>query len=76
MGEKEIILFETGKEVRYPGGKTPDDMLESMHEIGKDHFKDPWGTPYQYRNLAQGPHFAGGKPKFCRRDRSYQPPQL
>jgi len=68
--EKEIILFELEKG-RYPGW--PDDMLETMKEIGRDHFKDPWGTPYQYRNLAQGPHTGSGKPKFCRRDRSYNP---
>ena len=67
---KEIILFELEKG-RYPGW--PEDMLETMQEIGRDHFKDPWGTPYQYRNLAQGPHTGGGKPKFCRRDRSYNP---
>ena len=68
--EKEIILFELEKG-RYPGW--PHDMLETMKEIGRDQFKDPWGTPYQYRNLAQGPHTGGGKPKFCRRDRSYNP---
>ena len=68
--EKEIILFQLEKG-RYPGW--PDDMLETMHEIGRDHFKDPWGTPYQYRNLAQGPHTGSGKPKFCRRDRSFNP---
>jgi general secretion pathway protein G len=74
MVEKEIIFFETEKGY-YPGGKKPiiTFMLESMHEIGKDDFKDPWGTPYQYRNLAQGPHTGGGKPKFCRRDRSFNP---
>ncbi|MEE9526110.1 MAG: type II secretion system protein GspG [Syntrophobacteria bacterium] len=74
MVEKEIILFEMERGY-YPGGKQPiiTFMLESMHEIGKDHFKDPWGTPYQYRNLAQGPHTGGGKPQFCRRDRSYNP---
>ena len=74
MVEKEIILFEMERGY-YPGGRQPiiTFMLESMHEIGKDHFKDPWGTPYQYRNLAQGPHTGGGKPKFCRRDRSYNP---
>ncbi len=71
MVEKEIIFFEMERGY-YPGGKTPG-MLQSMHEIGKDQFKDPWGTPYQYRNLAQGPHTGGGKPKFCRRDRSYNP---
>jgi general secretion pathway protein G len=69
--EKEIIFFEMEKGY-YPGGKTPG-MLKSMHEIGRDHFKDPWGTPYQYRNLAQGPLTGGGKPQFCRRDRSYNP---
>ena len=73
MIEKEILFFETEKGY-YPGGQEPiiSFMLESMSEIGKDNFKDPWGTPYQYRNLAQGPH-AGGKPKFCRRDRSFNP---
>ena len=71
--EKEIIFFETERGY-YPGGKQPiiTFMLETMQEIGRDHLKDPWGTPYQYRNLAQGPH-AGDKPKFCRRDRSYNP---
>jgi general secretion pathway protein G len=68
--EKEIIFFEMEKG-RYPGWSPT--MLESMHEIGRDTFKDPWGTPYQYRNLAQGPHTGGGKPQFCRRDRSYNP---
>ena len=68
--EKEIILFELEKG-RYPGW--PPTMLETMQEIGRDYFKDPWGTPYQYRNLAQGPHTGGGKPQFCRRDRSYNP---
>jgi general secretion pathway protein G len=72
--EKEIILFETEKGY-YPGGKEPiiSFMLESMQEIGRDRFHDPWGTPYQYRNLAQGEHTGGGKPKFCRRDRSFNP---
>ena len=72
--EKEIILFELEKGY-YPGGKQPiiTFMLESMQEIGRDQFKDPWGTPYQYRNLAQGPHAGGGKPQFCRKDRSYNP---
>ncbi|MGD8382341.1 MAG: type II secretion system protein GspG [Syntrophobacterales bacterium] len=74
MVEKEILFFETEKGY-YPGGQEPiiSFMLESMREIGKDNFKDPWGTPYQYRNLAQGPHTGGGKPKFCRRDKSYNP---
>ena len=73
MVEKEILFFETEKGY-YPGGKEPiiSFMLESMREIGKDNFKDPWGTPYQYSNLAQGP-ISGGQPKFCRRDRSYNP---
>ena len=71
--EKEIIFFET-ENGYYPGGRQPiiTFMLQSMQEIGQDNFKDPWGTPYQYRNLAQG-EFAGGKPKFCRRDRSFNP---
>lgn len=68
--EKEIIIFEMERD-RYPGW--PDDMLETMQEIGRDNFLDPWGTPYQYRNLAQGPHTGGGKPKFCRRDKSFNP---
>ena len=73
MVEKEIIFFETERGY-YPGGKTPG-MLQSMHEIGKDQFKDPWGTPYQYRNLAQGLHTGGNppKPKFCRKNKSNNP---
>ena len=70
MLEKEIIIFEMERD-RYPGW--PDDMLETMQEIGRDDFLDPWGTPYQYRNLREGPHTGGGKPKFCRRDRSFNP---
>lgn len=68
--EKEIIFFrtETG---RYPGW--PPAMLETLQEIGRDNFRDPWDTPYQYRNLEDGPKTGGGKPKFCRRDRSYNP---
>jgi type II secretory pathway pseudopilin PulG len=59
--EKEIIIFETEKGY-YPGGKPPL-MLESMQEISRNNFLDPWGSPYQYRNLAQGEHTGGGKPK-------------
>ena len=70
MLEKEIIIFEMERD-RYPGW--PDDMLETMQEIGRDDFLDPWGTPYRYRNLREGPHTGGGKPKFCRRDRSFNP---
>lgn len=68
--EKEIIFFKTEKG-RYPGW--PPDMLETLREIGRDNFQDPWGTFYQYRNLESGPHAADGKPKYCRRDRSYNP---
>ena len=71
MVEKEILIFETERGY-YPGGKPPL-MLESMQEIGRNHFLDPWGTPYQYRNLAQGPHTGAGKPQVCRRDRSFNP---
>jgi len=72
--EKEIIIFET-ENGYYPGGKAPiiPAMLESMQEISRNNFLDPWGSPYQYRNLAQGEHTGGGKPKVCRRDRSYNP---
>jgi general secretion pathway protein G len=68
--EKEIILFRTERG-RYPGW--PPNMLETLQEIGRETFADPWRTPYQYRNLADGPHTGKGKPKFCRRDRSYNP---
>ena len=71
MVEKEIIIFVTEKGY-YPGGRPPL-MLESMQEIGRQNFLDPWGSPYQYKNLAQGPHTGAGKPKFCRRDRSFNP---
>jgi general secretion pathway protein G len=70
MLEKEIIIFEMERD-RYPGW--PDDMLETMQEIGRDDFLDPWGTPYQYRNLAQGPLKGNGDPKECRKDRSDNP---
>jgi general secretion pathway protein G len=68
--EKEIIFFRSERG-RYPGW--PPDMLETLQEIGRDNFLDPWGTNYQYRNLAEGPKTGGGKPQFCRRDRSYNP---
>jgi general secretion pathway protein G len=68
--EKEIIVFST-EHGRYPG--LPPDMLQTLQEIGRDNFLDPWGTPYQYRNLANGPMTGGGRPQFCRRDRSYNP---
>jgi general secretion pathway protein G len=67
--EKEIIFFKTERG-RYPGW--PPDMLETLREIGRDNFEDPWGTFYQYRNLESG-EWAGGKPKECRRDRSFNP---
>jgi len=67
--EKEIIFFKTEKG-RYPGW--PPDMLRTLQEIGRENYPDPWGTPYQYRNLESG-EWAGGKPKECRRDRSYNP---
>ena len=72
--EKEIVLFDTERGY-YPGGKQPivTFMLESMQEIGRDNFLDPWGTPYQYRNLAQGPLTGGGKPQSCRKDKSFNP---
>ena len=67
--EKEIIIFEM-EAGRYPGW--PDDMLETMQEIGRDNFLDPWGTPYQYRNLVlSGKEDA--KPKECRKDKSFNP---
>lgn len=67
--EKEIIFFRAERGV-YPGAGG---MLTSLQQIGRDNFSDPWGTPYQYRNLENGPKAAGKKPKFCRRDRSYNP---
>ena len=67
--EKEIIFFKTERG-RYPGW--PPDMLETLQEIGRDNFEDPWGTTYKYRNLESG-EWAGDKPKLCRRDRSYNP---
>ena len=69
MLEKEIIIFEM-EEGRYPGW--PDDMLETMQEIGRDNFLDPWGTPYQYRNLALSGK-EDKKPKDCRKDKSFNP---
>jgi general secretion pathway protein G len=74
MLAKEIRIFDM-EEGCYPGGGCAEgpEMLESMQEIGRDNFLDPWGTPYQYRNLAQGPLTGGGKPQFCRRDKSFNP---
>jgi general secretion pathway protein G len=66
--EKEIILFRMDKG-RYPGW---DPMWTTLQEIGRDNFPDPWGTPYQYRNLKDATP-AGQKPKNCRRDRSDNP---
>ena len=69
--EKEIIYFKTEFGV-YPGGR-PGGNLESLQEIGRDNFLDPWGTPYQYRNLESSVMEAGDKPKDCRKDRSTNP---
>lgn len=68
--EKEIIFFKTERG-RYPGW--PEDMLETLQEIGCDNFSDPWGTPYQYRNLESSAKEEGDKPKGCRKDRSTNP---
>jgi len=68
--EKEIIFFKTERG-RYPGW--PPDMLETLQEIGRDNFLDPWGTPYQYRNLESSTKEPGDKPKDCRKDRSTNP---
>ena len=67
--EKEILIFEM-EAGRYPGW--PDDMLETMQEIGRDNFLDPWGTPYQYRNLALSGK-EDHKPKGCIKDKSDNP---
>ena len=66
--EKEIIVFKT-ENGRYPGW---DGMWTTLQQIGRDNFADPWGTPYQYRNLEDATP-PGQKPKQCRRDRSYNP---
>ena len=67
--EKEILIFEM-EAGRYPWW--PDDMLETMREIRRDNFLDPWGTPYQYRNLALSKK-EGQKPKGCRKDKNTNP---
>ena len=67
--EKEILFFKTERGY-YPGGRTG--MYQSLQDIGRVNVLDPWGTAYQYRNLEDGP-WSGGKPQFCRRDRSYNP---
>lgn len=66
--EKEIIFFKTERG-RYPGWP----MLDSLQEIGRDTFLDPWGTPYQYLNLELAVDDSEGKPKDCRKDRSRNP---
>jgi general secretion pathway protein G len=68
--EKEIISFKTERG-RYPGWR--EDMLETLQEIGRDNFLDPWGTPYQYRNLEDSRLDAQGKPQKCRKDRQSNP---
>ena len=68
--EKEIILFKTERG-RHPGW--PPDSLETLQEIGRDNFPDPWGTPYQYRNLESSAKDSESKPKDCRKDKSYNP---
>ena len=70
MLEKEIIFFKTERG-RYPGW--PPDKLETLQEIGRDNLPDPWGTPYQYRNLESSAKEPGNKPKGCRKDRSTNP---
>jgi general secretion pathway protein G len=42
--EKEIIGFQGGR-----GGSTSD-LPDSLTDIGRDNFLDPWGNPYQYAN--------------------------
>jgi general secretion pathway protein G len=68
--EKEILFFKTERGF-FPGGG-PGGNLVSLLDIGRVNVLDPWGTPYQYRNLENGP-WSGDKPQFCRRDRSYNP---
>ena len=67
--EKEIMVYKT-EFARYP---CPNDPWTSLMQIGRDSFRDPWGTFYQYRNLENGPKAGDKKPQFCRRDRSYNP---
>jgi len=66
--EKEIIFYKT-EFGRYPCSVDP---WTSLVEIGRDNFLDPWGTPYQYRNLDDATE-PGKKPNPCRRDRSFNP---
>ena len=70
MLSKEVIFFKTERG-RYPGW--PPDRLETLQEIGRDNFLDPWGTPYQYRNLENSRLDAQGKPQKCRKDRQSNP---
>lgn len=67
--EKEIIFYKT-EFGRFPCSVDP---WTSLVEIGRDNFSDPWGTPYKYRNLEDGPKAGDKKPQFCRRDRSFNP---
>lgn len=68
--EEEIAFFRNERG-RFPGWEPG--MLETLQEIGRDNFLDPWGTPYQYRNLALSQLDNEGKPKKCRKDRSRNP---
>ncbi|MBN1832475.1 MAG: prepilin-type N-terminal cleavage/methylation domain-containing protein [Deltaproteobacteria bacterium] len=42
--EKEIIAFKVGQ------GNGTSDLPDSLADIGRGNFPDPWGNPYQYAN--------------------------
>ncbi len=46
--EKEIISFRVGSEGGQ-GGSTSG-LPDSLADIGRDNYPDPWGNPYQYAN--------------------------
>lgn len=60
MLEKEITLYQMDK------GHLPN----TLQDIGRDALMDPWGTPYQYLNIADGDIKGKGK---LRRDRAINP---
>ena len=43
---------------------------QTLDDLGEGTFIDPWGNPYQYLNIANGPNSVHGQ---CRKDRNLNP---
>jgi general secretion pathway protein G len=44
----DIRIFE--KEIMGAQGDDPDNLPDSLADIGRENYPDPWGNPYQYAN--------------------------